>query len=75
MGGIANLAGDLSDVEPMLIVDGINTRAGSVVDYLNSIPPSNIDYIEVLSGPEAAMYGSRGGNGAIVVKTSNLHHQ
>ena len=71
MGGIANLAGDLSDVEPMLIVDGINTRAGSVVDYLNSIPPSNIDYIEVLSGPEAALYGSRGGNGAIVVKTSN----
>ena len=71
MGGIANLAGDLSDLEPMLIVDGVNTRAGSVVDYLNSIPPSNIDYIEVLSGPEAALYGSRGGNGAIVVKTSN----
>lgn len=70
-GGLPSLAGTLSDVEPLLIVDGVNTRAGSVVDYLNSIPPSNIDYIEVLTGPEAAIYGSRGGNGAIVVKTSN----
>jgi hypothetical protein len=70
-GGIQSIAGNLSDVEPLLIVDGVNTRAGSVVDYLNSIPPSNIDYIEVLTGPEAALYGSRGGNGAIVVKTSN----
>ena len=70
-GGIQNLSGDLSDLEPLLIVDGVNTRASSVVDYLNSIPPSNIDYIEVLSGPEASMYGTRGGNGAIVVKTSN----
>jgi outer membrane receptor protein involved in Fe transport len=70
-GGIQSIGGNLSDVEPLLIVDGVNTRAGSVVDYLNSIPPSNIDYIEVLTGPEAALYGSRGGNGAIVVKTSN----
>lgn len=70
-GGMPGIITDLSDLEPFLIVDGVNTRTSSVVDYLNSIPPSNIDYIEVLSGPEAAMYGSRGGNGAIVVKTSN----
>jgi hypothetical protein len=69
-GGIQSLSGDLSDVEPLLVVDGVQTRAGSVVDYLNSIPPSNIEYIEVFTGPEASMYGSRGGNGAIVVKTS-----
>ena len=65
------MSGDLTDVEPLLIVDGVQTRAGSVVDYLNSIPPSNIEYIEVFTGPEASMYGTRGGNGAIVVKTSN----
>jgi outer membrane receptor protein involved in Fe transport len=70
-GGIQNMSGNLSDVEPLLVVDGVQTRAGSVVDYLNSIPPSNIEYIEVFTGPEASMYGSRGGNGAIVVKTSN----
>lgn len=70
-GGIQNLSGDLSDVEPLLIVNGVNTHAGSVIDYLNSIPPTHIESIEVLTGPEAALYGSRGGNGAIVVKTTN----
>jgi len=70
-GGIQSLSGDLSDVEPLLILNGVNTRASSVIDYLNSIPPSQIDYIEVLTGPEAALYGTRGGNGAIVVKTTN----
>ena len=70
-GGIQNLSGNLSDVEPLLIVDGVNTGTGSVVDYLNSIPPSNIDYIEAYIGPEASIYGTRGGNGAIVVKTSS----
>lgn len=63
--------GDLSDIEPLLIVDGVQTHAGSVVDYLNSIPPSQIEYIEVLTGSDAAMYGTRGGNGVIIVKTSN----
>ena len=70
-GGIQNLSGDLSDVEPLLIVNGVDTHAGSVIDYLNSIPPTHIESIEVLTGPDAALYGSRGGNGAIVVKTSN----
>jgi len=70
-GGIQNVGSDLSDVEPLLVVDGIQTRASSVVDYLNSIPPSNIESIEVFTGPEASIYGTRGGNGAIVVKTSN----
>ncbi len=70
-GGIMTPMGDLNDIEPLLIIDGVQTRAGSVVDYLNSIPPSNIEYIEVYAGSEASMFGSRGGNGAIVVKTSN----
>jgi hypothetical protein len=70
-GGLMTPMGDLSDIEPLLVVDGVQTRAGSVVDYLNSIPPSNIEYIEVFTGPEATQFGTRGGNGAIVVKTSN----
>ena len=70
-GGMMTPMGDLSDIEPLLVVDGVQTRAGSVVDYLNSIPPSNIEYIEVYMGPEASQFGTRGGNGAIVVKTSN----
>ena len=70
-GGLMTPTGDLSDIEPLLVVDGVQTRAGSVVDYLNSISPNQIEYIEVLTGPEGAIYGTRGGNGVIVVKTSN----
>jgi hypothetical protein len=70
-GGLMTPTGDLSDIEPLLVVDGVQTRASSVVDYLNSISPQNIEYIEVFSGPEASQFGTRGGNGAIVVKTSN----
>ncbi len=70
-GGLMTPMGNLSDIEPLLVVDGVQTRAGSVVDYLNSIPPSNIEYIEVYMGPEASQFGTRGANGAIVVKTSN----
>ena len=70
-GGLMTPTGNMSDIEPLLIVDGVQTRPGSVVDYLNSIPPNQIEYIEVITGPEGAMFGTRGGNGAIVVKTSN----
>ena len=70
-GGFMTPTGDLSDIEPLLIVDGVPSHAASVVDYLNSIPPSQIEYIEVFTGPDAAMYGTRGGNGVIIVKTSN----
>lgn len=70
-GGIMTPMGSLADIEPLLVLDGVPTRAGSVIDYLNSIAPSNIEYIEVFTGPEASMYGTRGGNGVIVVKTSN----
>jgi hypothetical protein len=70
-GGLMTPTGDLSDIEPLLVVDGVQTRAGSVVDYLNSIPPAQIEYIEVLTGPDAAIYGTRSGNGVVIVKTSN----
>jgi len=70
-GGLQSLDGNLRDVEPLLVIDGVTAPVSSVVDYLNSIPPSNIDYIEVLTGGEAALYGTRGGNGVIVIKTSN----
>jgi TonB-dependent SusC/RagA subfamily outer membrane receptor len=33
--------------------------------------PSNVDFIDVLKGPRAAIYGSRGANGVIAVYTKN----
>ena len=57
-------------IEPLVVVDGVPAATGgSVVNYLNSIPPNQIDYIEVLTGGEAAQYGTRAGNGVIIIKT------
>ena len=40
-----------------------------LINYINSLSPEYIDFIEVLTGPEAAQYGVRGGNGVIVINT------
>ncbi len=66
--------------EPMVIVDGVpissdtsdklsGSEPSPVLLALNRIDPSTVEFIEVLTGPEAAMYGVRGGNGVIIVNT------
>ncbi len=47
--------------EPLYIVDGVPVR--SIAD----IPPQFVKSIEVLKGPAAAIYGSRGANGVILI--------
>jgi len=50
-------------IPPLIVVDGV---------YMNSlpdIPPVSVRSIEVLKGTSAAIYGSRGFGGAIVIKT------
>lgn len=51
--------------EALYILDGIPVDQSAAL----SIPVSDIDRIEILKGPEAAIYGSRGGNGVIVIFT------
>lgn len=83
IGGPSSMSG--SRGKPLLIVDGVEypndpdndgiidiekiTQHSSVMRYLAQIPPNIIDFIEVLRGPEAAIYGSSGGNGVIIVNT------
>jgi TonB-linked SusC/RagA family outer membrane protein len=51
---------------PLLVIDGV--PYGNM--NLASIPQDNIESIDVLKGPTAAaLYGSRGGSGAIIVTT------
>ena len=64
--------------EPMLLVNGVevakSTDLGETspdMSYLNSLNPKNIDFIEILKGPEGANYGIRGGNGVILVNLLN----
>jgi TonB-dependent SusC/RagA subfamily outer membrane receptor len=39
------------------------------MDDLPEIPPTSVKSIEVLKGTAAAIYGSRGYGGAIIIKT------
>ncbi|MFZ1236472.1 MAG: TonB-dependent receptor [Prevotella sp.] len=57
--------GTINDSDPLYIVDGMPIEGG--LDYVN---PNDISSIEVLKdAASAAIYGSRGGNGVILVTT------
>lgn len=76
--GNASLTGNN---QPLYVVDGVpydNTNLGSagtwggidMGDGLNNINPDDIESIQVLKGAAAsALYGYRGGNGAILITT------
>lgn len=69
--------------QPLYVVDGVpfdNSNQGSAGEYggldmgdgLNSINPDDIESIQVLKGAAAsALYGFRGGNGAILITTKS----
>ena len=55
--------------EPLIIVDGVPLSYGSM-SFLSQINPNDIDNISILKdASSAAIYGSRGGNGVILVTT------
>ena len=72
------VVGAITNDEPLLIVDGVSItpdgydsmNPGSpLLSYLSSFDFRIVDFIEVLSGPEAAFYGSRAFNGVILIHT------
>lgn len=57
--------GTINDSNPLYIVDGVPVNGG--IDFIN---PSDIESVEVLKdAASAAIYGSRGANGVILVTT------
>jgi TonB-dependent SusC/RagA subfamily outer membrane receptor len=50
-----------ASTDPLLIVDGV------VVSSIDNISPSMVKSISVLKGPDAAIYGSRGANGVLLI--------
>jgi len=57
--------GTINDSNPLYIVDGMPVTGG--IDYIN---PSDIESVEILKdAASAAIYGSRGANGVILVTT------
>lgn len=68
------------DNQPLIVVDGVPmTNEGGVTDWsggrdwgtaLNNINQEDIEDINILKGPTAAaLYGSRGGNGVLLITT------
>ena len=55
----------LASTEPLFLVDNVPVDI-SVVQTMN---PQDVERIEVLKGPSAAIYGSRGSNGVIAIFT------
>jgi TonB-dependent SusC/RagA subfamily outer membrane receptor len=60
--GISSLYGN---TDPLFLVDGIQVDP----EYALSMNPYDVERIEVLKGPETAIYGSRGANGVIAIYT------
>lgn len=57
-GGVNSL---MSSTEPLFVVDGV------VVSSIDGIIPESVSSIEILKGSSAAIYGSRGANGVIMI--------
>jgi hypothetical protein len=78
LGGIAGLHPGPA-TEPIVVVDGAEVPLSAsgdgigtispVISYLNGFDPNDVDFIEVLSGPESSGYGVRGGHGVIIINT------
>lgn len=58
-------ASTTGDSSPLVVVDGVADRAGS----LGRIDPNDIESITILKDASAAIYGSRAANGVILVTT------
>jgi hypothetical protein len=59
-----------NDFDPLFILDGVpvDFKSDRSLSFVN---PQNVRRIEVLSGSNAAIYGSRGGNGVIAIYTGH----
>ncbi len=56
----------MGPIPPLFVVDGVYTDDPSIVS------PTQVENISVLKGSSAAMYGSRGYGGVIVIKTKKI---
>jgi len=76
-GGPNGFAPSESD-EPKIFLDGQEVSVSSdniekspVLTFLKTVPAEQIDYIKVLSGNEAGIYGVRGGHGVIEIHSTS----
>ncbi|HUB61375.1 MAG TPA: TonB-dependent receptor plug domain-containing protein, partial [Puia sp.] len=62
----------LSQSTFLVLMDGVQVNAGSdIKGFLESIDESNVEFIEVLKGPQTAIYGMQGAPGVILIHSRN----
>ena len=62
--GATSISSDRKDSAPIYVIDGV------ITDDANGVNMDDVASVNVLKGPAAtALYGSRGGNGAILITT------
>lgn len=60
-----------SSQEPLFVIDGVPTEVNrGTLSWLN---PHEVESIRALKGADATIYGVRGANGVIVIKTKGSH--
>ncbi len=58
-------------ITPLYVIDG-NPVGFSYSRANNMVDPQFIDYVRVLKGPDATIYGVRGGNGVVEIVTKKI---
>lgn len=69
--GVNSFDSTYSPITPLFVIDG-QAVGYSYNEANRMLDPRYIDYVKVLKGPDATIYGSRGGNGVIEIFTKTM---
>ena len=58
----------MSDTSPLFVVNGM-TIGTDYSTVFNMVHPNDVTSLNVLKGPDATIYGTRGSNGVILIRT------
>jgi len=61
----------VSGQDPLFVIDGVPMQVSR--GALSWLSPHDVESIKALKGADAAIYGVRGANGVIVIKTKGSH--
>lgn len=69
--GVNSFDTSYSPVTPLYVIDG-NAVGYSYQTANRMVEPQFIDFVQVLKGPDATLYGVRGGNGVVEIVTRKI---
>ena len=57
--------------DPLFVLDGtpLQTGPSGIISFIN---PNDVERIEILKGAAASIYGTRGANGVVLIKTKTV---